>query len=376
MNVFINAISIHGGGALVVLLRLLEEMSNSEPHAIWYVAAHPHILSRISDSNNIVKLPFSWPNKSPLHLLYWYEIKLPKLLRQFKADICFSQTNYLPNRKLSCPTLLLVQHAGHFSEEYNQLFFGLNKGIRYIAWKQKTKWVHRSIKRATVVTVQTNDLAERIVDKVEGSHEKIVVIPHGPGLLQIGVPKVTSIRMNKMWRVGYVTKYGVQKDFATAFKALGLLKSTGISIKLILTLNEKNKEFNLIRNQIKSDGIEEIIENHGEISDVDELRKLYDSLDIFIFPSLCESFGFTLVEAMSVGLPVVAADTNSNREIIAEAGNVFQAKSETQLADKIHDIICREEFYTVLSNRSIDRAKEFCWGKTSENMLNLMYQML
>ena len=182
MNIFINAISIHGGGALVVLKQLLIAMLAESKHVNWHIAAHPEILAVLPKNKRVTGWPFVWVHKSPLHLIFWYEVTLPKLLRKTNADYIFSQTNYLPRKKIPCPSLLLVQHAGHFSKKYKQLYKSNNSFISNFLWKQKCKWVYNSIAKASMITVQTEALADDMSSMLNIPKEKIIVIPHGPGL--------------------------------------------------------------------------------------------------------------------------------------------------------------------------------------------------
>lgn len=376
MNVLVNAISIAEGGGLVVLTRLLEAVSRLEPDVNWYIAAEPQVLSLITQSKNIIGLPYSWVKKSPLHHLYWYEIILPRLVRQYKANICFSQTNFLPRRNLSCPSLLLVQHAGYFSDKFKQLYLQCYRKLTtHILWKQKNKWVNRSIKKATSVMVQTHALAVNIVDQLGISKNKLTVIPHGTGLLKETALQPKKFPANTIWRIGYITKFGVQKNFSTVFKAMQILKKNKIPIKLVLTLNEANIEFAPLLDQIRQCNIEDLIENHGEISDPVKITDLYSSLDLFLFPSLCESFGFTLVEAMASGLPLIVADTKSNCEIVSNAAEVFSSENEEQLAEKIQLLINDKEKYLTASQNSIERAKQFNWDNSAKNILQVMHQL-
>ena len=52
------------------------------------------------------------------------------------------------------------------------------------------------------------------------------------------------------------------------------------------------------------------------------LSEFYASADLFIFPSTTDTFGNVLLEAMSSGLPVIAADVAPTREVFAQGGGV------------------------------------------------------
>ncbi|GEM_PF-1043190 len=382
MNVLINAISIVKGGGLVVLTHLLESMHLLNEKVTWYVVVgEPQLLLHLPQAKNIIGIAHPWAKKSILHHYYWYEITLIKLIREVNADICFSQTNFLPRRKLPCPSILLIQQAGYFSEKYQQLqSYWNDKKISAILWQQKNKWVHQSIKKATTVTVQTNALAQNITQAVNIPSKKIMVVPHGPGLIVESAQHPKCFPQHKTWRIGYVTKWGVQKDFDTTLRAIYLLKQRGISLKLILTLDENTFHFRKmlhhLKKEIKKYGIQDIVENQGNISSADQINHLYQSLDIFIFPSLCESFGFTLVEAMTAALPMVLADTASNREIVGEAGRFFIPERAEQLVEEIKKLMFDKHHYELASKMSLEQSKKFCWKKTGNHLFNIIQQMV
>ena len=377
MNILINAITITEGGGVVVLTHLLEFMHQIDPGITWYVAAEAKVLASLPLSDKIIGVPYAWARRSPLHLLYWYEIELPRLISRVKIDLCFSHTNFLSRRRLSCPSLLLIHNAGYFSDLFTQLQLKCyNTSKDAFLWKQKIKWAHHSIKRATAVTVQTRVLADKIVKRLSISQEKIFTIPHGLGLLKSIKQKTRNFPTDSCWRIGYITKFGVQKDFDTAIRAVSQLKKAGVPIKLILTLDPKIKEYPPILQTIRQYEIEDIVENLGEISDPESVRRIYESLDLFIFPSIIESFGFTLVEAMACGLPVIAADTDSNREVTGIAGQFFPVGDEKSLANRISQFMNQQDLYHAASKNSLDRASAFCWQKTAEDLINTIHKII
>ena len=373
MNVLINAISIVEGGGLVVLRELLKEMREVDPKIIWYIAAPPSTLSHLSPSDRIVLLPNTWANKSPLHLFCWYEFSLPQLINQFNIELCFSKTNFLPRRKMKCPSLLLIHHAGFFSDEFEMLYLAWRrKRTASFIWKQKKKWMNSSIKKAEHVTVQTIVLADKIKNETKITEKKISVIPHGTGMIDFYSEKIKS-HSSGSFRIGYITKFGVQKDFETAINAVRQLKAERYPVKLILTLETNSSDS--LYHMMKDDDVTDVIENYGEVSDISNIKKIYESLHLFIFPSWCESFGFTLLEAMAFGLPVVASKSASNLEILGDEGEFFERGQAAQLVTSIKKMMLSQELFRRSSMVSINRAKQYSWNKTAKAMINLMHQI-
>lgn len=370
-KILINAISVREGGGAIVLTRLLNEMSYLEANTQWWVVVDEVLRSKIPERPNIILLSFPWVKKSPLHLLFWYEFSLSALIRREHIDLVFSQTNSLPMiHKLPCPTLLLVQHAGYFSNEFVKLYLHSQKGIlRKFGWYARAYWVYRSIKQATAVTVQTQALADAILKQLNIPASNISVVPHGPGLAE-GKISVKAFPKTKEWRIGYITKFGVQKNFAVLFQAIRALKQQGVHCKVILTLDTNHAPYQSIQALIDDYQIADCIENHGEIN-AEQTRALYQSLALFIFPSLCESFGFTLVEALCYGIPVIAADTPSNREIVGDQGLFFNAHEGAELAEKIFYTLSDDQQYEVMSKCSIERSQLYSWYNAAKNLLKI-----
>ena len=102
----------------------------------------------------------------------------------------------------------------------------------------------------------------------------------------------------------------------------------------------------------------------------DALIALYGSHDIFLFPSLFEGFGMTFLEAMSMGMCVVAfkeggvADIlTSERELLSvETGNVMGFEQELRWA------IENPAAAAQMGCRALARARQFTWVRTAKHM--------
>jgi glycosyltransferase involved in cell wall biosynthesis len=67
----------------------------------------------------------------------------------------------------------------------------------------------------------------------------------------------------------------------------------------------------------------------------ESLPDLYGSHDVFVFPSVSETFGHPMAEAMSSGLPTIVSDTPVNREICGDTALYFEPFSAKGLIEKI-----------------------------------------
>lgn len=372
MQVLVNAVSVREGGSLVVLKNLLAEMTVQQPQWEWHVATNEQAgLQQLGLPRTTCHL-YPVREISGWRVRLWYETSLPRLAKDTGAALLFSQTNYLPTRRLPCPSLLLVQHAGHFSERFSAATqAGLSSSAARLAWKMKGQWVRSSVLQAQAVTVQTEALAVAMRRQTGIRADQVHVIAHGPGQAHTQDRLPPQPPAGKPVRVGYVTKIGVQKNFAVLFRAAAELKIAGHSIQVVLTLRENTDEARQVLDLARQWGIGDCVENHGELAGA-QLDRLYQSLHIFVFPSWCESFGFPLVEAMTYGLPLLVADTPSNRELTGAAGATFEPDDAPALAALISQLVQDPGRHQAQARASRERSAQFSWQHAAAQTLALM----
>lgn len=366
MRVVVNAVSVREGGSRVVLIKLLEAMRRERPELLIRVAAPPAMCDELQDI--VASCRPVVVGQSPLAIAKWYEWDLAATARDWRADVVFSMTNYLPMRRLPLPTLLLEQHAGHFSPTWQRLMSTVGGKGERITWGPRRRWVHRSVETATVLTVQTGALADAVAGVTRVPREQIRVVPHGPGWVDTLDQPPANLRTSQAMRIGFVSKAGIQKNFETLFKAAQLLSDRGYDIRLILTLDPVDVNAAATLSRARTLGIAHLIENHGEIGPR-AILDLYDSLDVFVFPSLCESFGLPMVEAMARGLCIAVADTPENREVVGTDGLTFPALDADELATLLVRLCDDASMRRDRAAKSLRRARDFSWQSAAKGTI-------
>lgn len=97
------------------------------------------------------------------------------------------------------------------------------------------------------------------------------------------------------------------------------------------------KYFPTVRQRVLSLGLTDRVTFTGHISDT-ELAVLYRSATCLVFPSLFEGYGFPLVEAMSIGLPIVTSYAACLPEIVGNAAVLFDPYSVDSIAKALSQV--------------------------------------
>jgi glycosyltransferase involved in cell wall biosynthesis len=178
---------------------------------------------------------------------------------------------------------------------------------------------------------------------------KARVIPFGVPLDRFrGDLGSTGENSDEAWsnrfRVLLVSEYGEHKGLGTLLKAFVILQSRGERDMALATTAcpDDFPESEIVtrrhdRELARHPALSGVVRFLGHVP-YERVAQLYNTCDLFVFPSLAESFGHPLVEAMASGVPVVASDIPICREICGDAAVFFRAGDAEDLVDKITEL--------------------------------------
>ena len=113
-----------------------------------------------------------------------------------------------------------------------------------------------------------------------------------------------------------------------------------------------------LQNQCIDLGISNSVFFFGKFTDV---IPFYKRMDIFVLPSIYEGFGIVILEAMAIGVPVVATNVDGIREVVVdgESGILIPPKNPESIADAISYIIEHPQVTDSFIKEGIKRASLF-----------------
>lgn len=159
------------------------------------------------------------------------------------------------------------------------------------------------------------------------------------------------------------------KNHETLIQAVAALKKTGRSIRLVLTNTESspvNRE-KLVR-LCDRFGLGEEVELRGFLSEPELIDLMRKSSGV-VFPSLYEGFGIPLVDAMKLGVPILASNIPAVREICGTGAEYFSNhRNALSLAEDIWRFWCADDKAEKVAARR-DRACVFSSRRMAEEVV-------
>jgi glycosyltransferase involved in cell wall biosynthesis len=106
----------------------------------------------------------------------------------------------------------------------------------------------------------------------------------------------------------------------------------------------------------------------GQVA-LDETVNFYRAADVFVYPSLNETFGLPILEAMACGCPVVTSDTSAMPETAGGAAVLTDPKDPASIAKGIVEAVGPGRDH--LRDLGLKRADQFTWGATAAATLDV-----
>jgi glycosyltransferase involved in cell wall biosynthesis len=206
---------------------------------------------------------------------------------------------------------------------------------------------------------------------VEGN--KIRVIPHWIDINRFG--KRRNDYSHDSVRIVWAGRIERAKGLMVLLKAVNLLRNEFQHLELLIGGRVWDPiYFGELINYKNGVNLEEAIFT-GFVRD---LSSFLHRADIFVFPSLTEVFGITILEAMAASLPVVASSVGAVPDIIADnyTGFLVPAGDSVELAHKLRPLIADSKLRRRMGRRGRERVESlFSVEKVFPSVLQMYHEL-
>lgn len=151
------------------------------------------------------------------------------------------------------------------------------------------------------------------------------------------------------------------------------LKETKSDHKLVM-LDYDQTELNKLLIDINDTNLINHIVLTGYVINTD-LPAIYSQCDVFLYPSLRESFGIPMLEAMSCNVPVITSNTSSMPEIAGDAALIINPFNPDEITQGLIQILNDESYRASLCERGLKRSTAFSWRNMAKEYLKL-YELI
>lgn len=341
-------------------IRELQKMDHENEYFIFVSPGEDRCL-KSSDNVHIIEL------KCPTYPL-WEQVALPRAVKRVKPDLLHCTSNTAP---LHCPVpLVLTLHDIIYLEK---------RQSSSLSWYQEMGWHYRRLvvprilpKCEKIITVSQFE-RKRILEALHLPDEQLVAVYNGFNShfhLQPKAPEITRKYIDADDYLFFLGNTDPKKNTPRVLKAYSdyLKKST--------------KKLPLLIADLKEDAIDRILEDEkiteiksslrfpGYIANTD-LAALYGGAFAFLYPSLRESFGIPMLEAMACGTPIIAGNTSAMPEIAGEGALLADPFNVEDITDKILQLEEDEAFYQQQVEYGLNRSRMFSWRNTAESLLKI-----
>jgi glycosyltransferase involved in cell wall biosynthesis len=168
-----------------------------------------------------------------------------------------------------------------------------------------------------------------------------------------------------------VTSYDPVKNLGVLFDAFETCRQY---VDVHFVVAGKNCEKYAQDFDLRNRGLEHVVHFPGWV-DQKDLPAIYNLAAVYAFPSIYETFGIPVIEAISCGCPVVASNTGALPELLDDAALLSDPFDPKALAQNLLMILTSESLAAEFRKKGLARAKEFSWTTTAEQTLGIFREL-
>ena len=349
------------------LIKHLQQIESKDEFVVFVKPDEDSACLRESKNTKIVEV-----NAAPYPI--WEQVLLPLAVKKHKVDLLHCTSNTAP-LFLSVPLVLtlhdiiylekLILRQGTAYQKFGNLYRRWN--VPKIVGNAKAILTVSEFERNRILNFF--NMPESVIHTVYNG-----VTEHFQKINDNTLLDQTKIKYNLPDQfIFFLGNTDPKKNVVGVLKAISMLKAKGALPCKLLMLDINREYLSQIASQIGDLSILNDIIFTGYVPNMD-LPAIYSQATLFLYPSLRESFGIPLLEAMKCEVPVITSNTSSMPEIVGSAALLVDPLNPEEIANAISRLYHDLNLQKKLVQNGRTQADKFSWNQNARQTVDL-YRM-
>ena len=356
-----KSLGLSAGGMRMYITTLIREMAHHDPNAEFIVfdsSALPlHELDNLAQVRRVSLR--SVPGGSSGRILYQNSI-YPLALARRQLDVLFATCNVVP---IGCrmPVVVAIQSLQYF--EFPDTY-GRWRG----AYLRSA--VRAAVRKAAEVICVSNYSRRAALQYTGGDPARFHVVHHGAPVGGTRLKRLDLHSSGAPYILTVTTLYRYKNVERLVEAYARLVRDHAIPHRLRIIGGDADVTAGMLRKLAAQHGVSSRVDVLGAIKH-DHMPAQYEGADLFVYPSLYETFGLPPLEAMALSVPVVASNAAAIPEVVADAAEMVDPLDAVDIARGMAVALLNSGRREDLMKRGRERAKQFRWSDAARSTLNI-----
>lgn len=306
----------------------------------------------------------------------WEQIALPKAAKKYGCDVLHCTSNTAPFFT-NIPLITILHDIIYMESGYLKILKSRASTYQKFGNVYRKLVVPRVVKKNKKVITVSHFEKNRIAEffGIKGDHKLDAIYNGVSGHFKPVTNTEELQRVKEKYNLPekyffFLGNTDPKKNTTGTLKAFSdFLKQTESGHKLVM-LDYDKTELNKLLIVINDTNLINHIILTGYVINTD-LPSIYSQCDVFLYPSLRESFGIPMLEAMACGVPVITSNTSSMPEVSGGAAHIINPFKPEEITTGLIEILNNEVYRKSLCDKGLDRSKQFSWKNMAKDYLRL-----
>ena len=357
----IDLTSKGSGGAYRHITEILRHAPiDNQDIQIFFVIGNTTILSKIPNSDNIIKYTNKYINGNFISILFWKLFYRDKFYKNSFNILYIPYGNYIGSFR---PFVTMSRNILIFDKSQQRIL-----GFSFLRIKMiLLKFLQTIMFNNSNGIIFISKHAKNLINPYLKNRYKSVIIHHGVSndfnfnlREQNNINFYTNINRYKILYVSTILPYKYQWNLVYAIYNLRL-KGYNLELNIVGDALDR-KSTKLLNEAINKTNLNGNFVNVYNSVSMDEINRFYMNNDLFVFNSTCENMPNILIEAMSSGMPIICSKFPPMPEFLKNGGVYINPTSIKDIENNLLQVILDQNLRNTISTISKNYSKKYTWN--------------